>query len=177
MLLLATGVNVSAQDKVKSVSLELFGAQNLVGVNYDSRFKGNDGFGFRVGVGFGYGDNSYLFDQDVKGVGVPVEINYLFGKGNHKLEIGFGASLGFYHVKETVGYIYVPEPGGEIISGEYTNKSNQFGYMMFGDIGYRYQRKNGFMFRVGISPSFNFGDKYGLDKSSFYPYIGFGWSF
>ena len=39
------------------------------------------------------------------------------------------------------------------------------------------QNMNGFMFRVGVSPSFNFGDKYGLMKSAFYPYIGFGWSF
>lgn len=33
------------------------------------------------------------------------------------------------------------------------------------------------MFRVGVSPSFNFGDKYGLSKAAFFPYIGFGWSF
>lgn len=33
------------------------------------------------------------------------------------------------------------------------------------------------MFRVGLSPSFNFGDKHGLSKSAFYPYIGLGWSF
>ena len=59
----------------------------------------------------------------------------------------------------------------------YTNKENRFGYFFFGDIGYRYQRPNGFMFRVGVSPSFNFGDKYGLNKTAFFPYIGFGWSF
>lgn len=53
----------------------------------------------------------------------------------------------------------------------------QLGYFFFGDIGYRYQRPNGFMFRVGVSPSFNFGDKYGLNKAAFFPYIGFGWSF
>ena len=39
------------------------------------------------------------------------------------------------------------------------------------------QRPNGFMFRVGVSPSFNFGDKYGLNKAAFFPYIGFGWLF
>lgn len=33
-----------AQEKVRSVSLEVFGAQNTVGINYDSRFKGNDGW-------------------------------------------------------------------------------------------------------------------------------------
>lgn len=59
----------------------------------------------------------------------------------------------------------------------YTSSKTQFGYFFFGDIGYRYQRPNGFMFRVGVSPSFNFGDKYGLNKAAFFPYIGFGWSF
>ena len=45
---------------------------------------------------------------------------------------------------------------------------------MFGDIDYRYQHENGFMFRVGVSPSFNFCDKYRLKKSAFYPYAGPG---
>lgn len=57
------------------------------------------------------------------------------------------------------------------------SKENRFGYFLFGNIGYRYQRTNGFMFRVGLSPSFNFGDKHGIIKSAFYPYIGLGWSF
>lgn len=174
MLILSVGM--IAQNKVSSVSLELLGAQNTVGINYDSRFKGNSGLGYRVGIGFGYGDNSSLLDQNIKGVGVPIELNYLLGKKNHKLEIGIGASLGVYHVKETTWYYYQPvPPETEGHDEPYTSTSNRFGYFMFGDIGYRYQRDNGFMFRVGISPSFNFGDQYGLNKSAFYPYIGFGW--
>ena len=91
--MLSLSASMVAQDKVRSVSVELLGAQNMVGVNYDSRLKGNSGLGYRVGI------------------------------------------------------------------------------------GYRYQRDNGFMFRVGVSPSFHFCDKYGLQKSAFYPYIGLGWSF
>lgn len=34
---------VLAQEKTRSLSVELLGAQNMVGVNYDSRFKGNSG--------------------------------------------------------------------------------------------------------------------------------------
>ena len=176
--MLVMSASMAAQDKVRSVSVELLGAQNMVGANYDSRFKGNSGLGYRVGIGFGYGDNSFLFDQNIKGVGVPVELNYLLGKKHNKLEVGFGASLGVYHVKETMWYYYQPvspEVEGHVES--YKLASNSFGYFMFGDIGYRYQRDNGFMFRVGVSPSFNFGDKYGLMKSAFYPYVGFGWSF
>ena len=102
MLILSVGM--IAQNKVSRISLELLGAQNTVGINYDSRFKGNSGLGYRVGIGFGYCDNSSLLDQNIKGVGVPIELNYLLGKKKHKLEIGFGASLGVYHVKETTWY-------------------------------------------------------------------------
>lgn len=174
---------VMAQQKTRNLSVELLGAQNVVGVNYDSRFDGNSGLGYRVGIGYGYGNNSGLFDQKINGVGVPLELNYLLGKKNSKLELGFGASLGVYQVKET----YVKDTG-EYPDGEntdetspnidfYTSSRTLFGYFFFGDIGYRYQRPNGFMFRVGVSPSFNFGDKYGLNKAAFFPYIGLGWSF
>ena len=42
---------VMAQQKTRSLSVELLGAQNIVGINYDSRFKGNSGLGYRVGIG------------------------------------------------------------------------------------------------------------------------------
>ncbi len=47
-----------AQQKTRNLSVELLGAQNIVGINYDSRFNGNSGLGYRVGIGYGYGDNS-----------------------------------------------------------------------------------------------------------------------
>lgn len=174
-----------AQQKTRSLSVELLGAQTIAGINYDSRFNGNSGLGYRVGIGYGYGNTSGLFDQKINGVGVPLELNYLLGKKNSKLELGLGASLGVYQVKETIGYVEDTwwYPGGEKTDETspktyfYTSSRTQFGYFFFGDIGYRYQRPHGFMFRVGVSPSFNFGDKYGLSKAAFFPYIGFGWSF
>lgn len=48
---------VMAQQKTRNLSVELLGAQNIVGVNYDSRFDGNSGLGYRVGIGYGYGNN------------------------------------------------------------------------------------------------------------------------
>ena len=54
---------VMAQQKTRNLSVELLGAQNVVGINYDSRFNGNSGLGYRVGIGYGYGDISGLFDQ------------------------------------------------------------------------------------------------------------------
>lgn len=99
-----------AQEKTRSLSVELLGAQNVVGVNYDSRFKGNSGWGYRVGIGYGYGDNSSWIDQKISGVGVPLELNYLLGEKKSKLEVGFGASLGVYHVKETSWFYSQPVP-------------------------------------------------------------------
>ena len=56
-----------------------------------------------------------------------------------------------------------------------------FGYFAFGNIGYRYQKPKGFLFRVGISPKFDFGDKNGIDSYvgilSLIPYLSFGYSF
>ena len=101
---------VLAQEKTRSLSVELLGAQNVVGVNYDSRFKGNSGWGYRVGIGYGYGDNSSWIDQKISGVGVPLELNYLLGEKKSKLEVGFGASLGVYHVKETSWFYSQPVP-------------------------------------------------------------------
>ena len=130
---------VMAQQKTRNLSVELLGAQTIAGINYDSRFNGNSGLGYRVGIGYGYGDNSGWPDQKINGVGVPLELNYLLGKKNSKLELGFGACLGVYQVKETIGY--VKDTGwypSEI--DFYTSSKTQFGYFFFGDIGYRYQR-------------------------------------
>ena len=178
LAMLAFSASLSAQDKVRSISVEAFGAQNTIGINYDSRFKGNAGLGYRIGIGYGYGDNSSWFDQNINGVGIPLELNYLLGKKHSKLELGFGTSLGVYRVKETTWQYEEPTPPDtEGVFEPCTSQSTHFGYFLFGDIGYRYQRDNGFLFRIGISPSFNFGDKNGLEKSAFYPYIGLGWSF
>ena len=70
---------VMAQQKTRCLSVELLGAQNIAGINYDSRFEGNSGLGYRVGIGYGYGNNSGLFDLKINGVGVPLELNYLLG--------------------------------------------------------------------------------------------------
>ncbi len=63
---------------------------------------------------------------------------------------------------------------------------NVFGYYFFGDIGYRHVARSGFLFRCGLNPAFNFGDKHGISRTyfggSFHKfslgfYLGFGWAF
>lgn len=97
-MMLLTVTSMMAQQKVKNISVELFGAQNTIAINYDSRLKGNSGLGYRIGIGFGYADNSNLFDENIKGVVMPLEMNYLLGNKHNKLEIGICTSLGFCHV-------------------------------------------------------------------------------
>ena len=164
---LMISLSASAQDAVKSISIEALGAQNIVGVNYDARLKGNDGFGYRIGIGYGYGKRN---GQTTKGFGIPMEVNYLLGKKKSKLELGFGASAGYYHVEE-YGTIWDLSTN-EIY--DYESKENKFGYFFFGDIGYRYQPTSGMVFRIGVSPSFNFDDSHSIHKAFFYPYISFG---
>ena len=171
--LLMMSIAASAQHKVRSLSLEAFGAQNTIGLNFDSRLQGQAGWGYRVGVGFGYGNNSGFFDENIKGVGLPLEINYLLGARHHKLEMGLGSNLGVYHVKTTRGY-FTPSTGE---SEYFTTSDNRFGYLMFANIGYRYQRPNGLLLRAGITPSFNFGGEHALHKSPVCPYLGIGWAF
>lgn len=160
-----------------SLSLELFGAHNTIGINYDRRFKGNDGLGFRVGLGYGYSESSSFLigSYNIHGVSAPLEINYLFGKGRHHLELGFGASLGFYREKLHAQDVHIPYGNDNNGSYDITYKRSTFGYFMYGNVGYRLQTNRGFQFRIGLTPSVNFGDKYCLQRDWFYPYISFGW--
>ena len=90
----------------------------------------------------------------------------------------YGTNMGLYSIKETYwvnseGNVSIIEPVTQIVESR-----NTFGYYIFLNIGYRYQRESGFMFRAGVSPSFNFGDKYGLRKTPLlYPYLSFGYTF
>ena len=141
------GFVAQAQDAPeRSLSLELFGAQNTVGINYDSRFKGNHGLGYRVGVGYGYSETSTIASSSyaLQGIAAPIEVNYLFGKGRNKLELGFGTSLGYYyekcHVYTTVGPGLNMGDGVPNFGYSYYYKKvthNTFGYFVFGNIGYR----------------------------------------
>lgn len=79
--------NSNAQKNIHSFSIEAFGAQNTIGINYDTRIRGNYGLGYRVGIGYGYADNSGLFDQKINGIGIPLELNYLFGKKRASLKL------------------------------------------------------------------------------------------
>ena len=107
LALLCTTLGAIAQDKVRNISVEALGAQNTIGINYDTRLHGNSGCGYRIGIGFGYGNSDSFFEETtIKGVGIPLEMNYLFGKKNSKLEVGVGTSIGVYRIKEGLAFYY-----------------------------------------------------------------------
>lgn len=125
-IIFAQTESVSTLSSVKSVYGEI-GGPGLFSVNYDQRFKGNKGLGFRIGVG-GIGFlNSGVFT-------LPFGLNYLNGSNSHYLELGAGLSA-------------LTVSDGEIFE---SNESTIIGYF---NAGYRYQpEKKGFTARVFLSP-------------------------
>lgn len=124
------------------------GGPGILSLNYDQRFKGQKGLGFRVGAG-GIGFlTSGVF-------AIPVGINYLSGSKGHYLELGAGASA----ITITDGEDFFEN-----------SSSGFFGYVNF---GYRYQpEKNGFTGRVFISPLIT-----GAGVFPFYGGLSFGFRF
>ena len=173
VLLIALSIMLSfkagAQDR--NVRLDLLGAANVVGVSYDARFKGDSGWGFAAGIGYGFGIGNWF---KIDGVGVPVEINYLTGGRKHHFEVGAGMSNGVYFNKVTE-YKNVDLDGVTGVVLEEVRKT-QWGYLFYANVGYRLRTEKGFVFRCGLNPSYGFG-KYGLSKSIFYPYFSLGYSF
>ena len=160
----------------RTVYLELLGASNGLGLNYDARFNrdASSGFGWRTGLGFGYRYSStgvaYGFNHNEGGTldmsqiynqcfraSIPLEINYLLGKGPSKLDLG---------------------AGGIFCADLYTSKDGAKPHLAFGatpylSAGYRLVTAKRFVFRAGFITPFNFRD----DEISLWPYIGFGRSF
>ena len=179
-------MNVSAQTNtdsinkpVRSISAELFGPSNLIGIHYDSRFKGNKGWGYSIGAAWGYMQKQYYFyDMDhFHIISVVPRVNYLIGRKNHKIELGLGSNLGFVMGKEE--YLLYQDQGKYklIFKGLVKEKHEFFAYYFFGNIGYRHQTRRGFMFRAGVTPMFGFGGKHSMEGIYIAPYLSFGKSF
>lgn len=134
----------------KSVNLDLLGGGFFLNFSFDMRLrKGvSDGLGFKVGVGgfkaLGYGD---LFVATL-----PIEVNYLIGKGNRSLELGIGL-LNSYGTNSKESSSFLKDGFN---TGTFYPK-----------IGYRYQpSKNGFTYNIAYTPLIN--------SNGFKHYFGFG---
>ena len=166
----------------RTVYLELFGASNGLGINYDARFNQDaaSGWGWRTGLGFGYryssiglaydfsekggkqgGETtdisiSHVYDQSFR-ASIPLEINYLLGNGPSKLDLG---------------------AGGLFCADLYTAKDGAKPHLALGaspylSAGYRLVTEKRFVFRAGCISPFTFRTR----EFSFWPYISFGRAF
>ena len=183
LALFAIGVfaNIFAQDTLsfkktrdKNIYIEFLGASNLIGVSFDSRFTPISPWGYRIGISYFQGGDSFIkASNSNRGLFFPIEVNFLTSGNKHKLELGLGSNLGIYN--EHISFIEKSNDQYETIN---LTSNTTFGYYFFSNIGYRYISTKGFLFRIGLSPSFSFNDKHGVTKEPFiYPYISFGYSF
>ena len=143
LLLAVLSAAPSLAQGMRSLSLELVGVHNVVGVNYDARFRRSDVFGYRVGLGYAYSEDYNFLHNTTRlhGIAVPLEVNCLVGKKRSKLELGFGTSLGCYFEKyEILRSTFDPANGGTYVGWTEPAHDCGFGYFLFGDIGYRYQK-------------------------------------
>ena len=108
------GMAAQAQEGTeRSISIEALGVHNIVGVNFDSRFKGNHGFGYRVGVGYTQGTHALGLGTSLGYYGERIEFPTI---GGHQYmpvtNRGFG-----YFVFGNIGYRLQTKSGLMIRTG------------------------------------------------------------
>lgn len=152
--------------RMQTVFLESGAASNGIGLNYERRLKSDPRWGWRAGVAWGYGMEwiSHVYSSSERIYTGSLGMNYLLGQKRSKLELGAGVSAGLYNSHFDIKYYGV-------------SKENKFGYYLYGNIGYRYQARNGFQFRAGWSPVTGLGTKHGLKSQADVFYLSVGWSF
>jgi hypothetical protein len=121
-------------DKAQSVYLEVGGPGLALTVNYDSRFgHRRNGWGYRVGAGYFATDGNNVFS-------IPLQVNYLFGKGRSLIEVGGGTTFLNSHGNSN---------GKTFVFDRVT------GFIGTATIGYRYQpEERGINIRIGFVPIF-----------------------
>lgn len=120
------------EQRARIVFLEVGGPGLAISGNYDARFgKTHNKWGYRVGAGyFGSGGNTVFT--------VPLQINYLYGAGDHMLELGAGTT--FLHSRGDT-------------NGHFWQFDNITGFIATGTIGYRYQPVGGHLnLRIAFVP-------------------------
>ena len=139
---------------------ELGGPGVLMSANFDSRFKSQErlGFGYRLGVGFGYNNMGGHYSSTRTYYSFPVGLNYVLGRPNRSSSYEIGAAVTFLSRKVSLFNYDVYKPG------------NVIGYITF---MYRLMPVNGgFSFRAGFTPVIGTaGDLHPMVA------VGFGWAF
>jgi hypothetical protein len=138
LLLILIFLNLRGQDikLAKNTVYYEFGGTGYgwISLNYDRLFDLSDKVKFTTGLGFAL--SKYIEIGGSKSIGdnqllIPAQCNFLIGKSNNKIELGFGMPISINSEKfGFIAPIYVMR------------------------IGYRFQPNNkGFMFRASLNPS------------------------
>lgn len=157
----------SAPSIRRSINAELLGAYGIGGISFDSRFKADSKFGYKVGLGYGYGRTYYapfltenpkinealgFVNQTVHQYLLPIQAYYLFGKNRHFFEVGAGVVPSLQFIKtDTKSY----------------SKFNCFGVI---NAGYRYETN-----RWSIAPGADMGLFFPSGGAKLYPKISIGY--
>ena len=131
--------NIFAQDTLsfkktrdKNIYVEFLGSSNLIGVSFDSRFTPISPWGYRLGVSYFQGGDSFIkASNSNRGLFFPIEVNFLTSGNKHKLELGLGSNLGIYNE-----HIYFIEKSKDQYETINFTSNTTFGYYFFSNIGY-----------------------------------------
>ena len=171
------GQSANEERAPHNVFLEFFGPANIIGVSYDTRFPGSQVWGWRAGAGFSDAPLDGALDYQ-PGISVPLGVNGIFGKWASKFEVGAFIAPGLYFHQDTDFYCYCDGDACYDGSARLGPVKCRPGCSLGLNLGYRLQRRGGFAFRIGWSPSIfvNSGGAY-LNLYSLFPHIGFGYTF
>lgn len=185
IFVLAGTLTVTGQSYMKhpkSINLQLSAGNYLnivdanygIGLNFDSRFKKNSPWGYRVGVKVAYSREIFFFlaDKDYTWTySIPFEVNYLVGKHKSCLELGLGMSLNLCN-----DHLMINED--EQGASSHMEIKNKFDPSALLTLGYRYTAMNGFQFRIGITGTSRLtGVRNYAKRFALLPYLGFGKAF
>ncbi len=172
----------SVEKPTRSIYAEILGPSNLIGVHFDSRLKGNSGWGYSAGMAWGYSSSDDFFSNVDRFhmISIVPRVSYLVGRKSSKLEMGFGVNIGFLTgTREYDTYDIRTKDGDTILeyAGHVKEHRDFMAYYFFGNIGYRLQPARGFTLRAGVSPAFGLGGSHTLDDLYLIPYVSVGKSF
>lgn len=140
------------------------GRFNYNSVNFEHLLKCQPTYNVGIHIGVIY----YSFPK-LKGEGIPIGINWMFGRGSELFEFGFGAT--YQHIRKN----------WDSQNGQYNDNISYAG--ITGNIGFRHQNSDGGLFyKVGFTPMYsvlNYKDIPIIASHAFIPMAGIsiGWTF
>ncbi|MCX2740232.1 hypothetical protein [Pontibacter anaerobius] len=148
-----------AEGKRNSFFLELGGNGGFYSLNYDRILMASGGWSLagRMGAMYYGTDSGGMEAGRSVWLAAPLEVSWLRGRRNHRLELGLGV---------TPLYQEYPEEG--------SSQEKELRLLPVGRVGYRFQRAEGGMFyKAGFTPMAQFNhEEASLGRGVFLPWFG-----